>query len=278
MQGIFQKGGIENMLRSLLLLMLLVSLTACQSFFKVPKEEYREEVKTLGVLPLMVDEKSTIEHPQAAEVVAMLQRHNVGRNPYLVEFLKDQKSYFDVRTISGDSRQLYSQLIRSRWVRKNPEGPRYHYMVASQAASELCRQNAVDGLLLIILNGTDRVERRWDRTHLSYLEAPFNGIQASALVVLPSGETLWEYFGLVDNPFLALQYPDFDEAHHNNTDEVPVHFVSLSGLERALSEPGTNWFRETELSRPYQELFEELTKYLKPGFMNPFAAKAEEQQ
>ncbi|MEZ4601514.1 MAG: hypothetical protein R2940_17125 [Syntrophotaleaceae bacterium] len=266
------------MLRSLIMLILLVSLTACQSFFKVPKEEYREEVKTLGVLPLMVDEQSTIEHPEPQQVLALLQRHNTGRHPYLVELLREKKSYFDVRAISADPQQLYGRLIRNRSVRKNPEGPRYHYMISPETAAELCRQNAVDALLLVVLNGTNRVERRWDRTRLTYLESPYNGIQASALVVLPSGEPLWEYFGLVSEPFLSLQYPNFDEAHYNKTDQVPVHFVTIAGLERALTEPGTNWFQKTKLPHPYQELFQEMAGYLKPGMLNPFAKSPQENQ
>jgi hypothetical protein len=273
-KGVTGKRRIENMFRSLLLLMFLVLLTACQGpYFKVPKDQYREQVKTLGILPLMVDDRSAIEHPEAAEIVALLRKHNVGRHPYLAELLLAKKSYFDVRAVTGDPLQLYSRLIRSRSVRKTPEGPQYNYLVDPQTANELCRENAVDGLLVVVLNGTTRVQKRWDRTHINYLEALFNDILASATVVLPSGEIVWEYHGPAGQPFLALQYPDFDEAHHNNTDQVPVHFTGMVGLKRAMTKPGINWFQETKLSVPYQELFQELAKYLTPGMLNPFAAK-----
>ncbi len=262
------------MLRWMSILLLLVSLTACgNSFFNVPKEQYREQVKTLGVVPLLVDGQSTIRHPSQADVVALLRRHSADRQGDLVELLKAKKGYFDVREVPGEPERLFDRLVRSRSLRQAPEGSFNHYTFAAGTVAELCRQNAVDALLVVVLNGTVRTEKRWDRTRPNYLEAPFNDILASASVVLPTGEVLWEYQGPAGEPFLALQYPDFDEAYHNKTEEVVVHFITVPGLDRALTEPGRNWFQETLLPRPYQELFQDLAKNLKPGFINPFAER-----
>lgn len=261
------------MLRSLFLLLLLVSLTACQGSFQVPKEQYRERVKTLGVLPLMVDGKSAIEHPDSAGVVALLRKYSSNKQQHFVELLQAEKSYFDVREVSGDPQRLMNRLVRSRSVQETPDGPYHHYDLSPEVVAELARENVVDALLVIVLNGTTRVQKRWDRNRPTYLEAPFNDILASAMVVLPSGEVLWQYDGPASSPFLALQYPNFDEAYYNKTEKVALHFVTLEGVERALSEPGRSWFQDTKLSRPYQELFQDMAKQLKPGLLNPFSSK-----
>jgi len=261
------------MLRLLLLLLLLVPLTACQGSFKVPKEQYRERVKTLGVLPLMVDGQSIIAHPEPAAVVAMVRKYSSKQQVHLVELLQAKKSYFDVREVSGDPQRLMSRLLRSRSLRETPIGPHHYYEVVPGVVAELCRENVVDAVLVVVMNGTTRVQKRWDRARPTYLEAPFNDVQASAVVVLPSGEVVWEYYGPAGKPFLALQYADFDEAYYNKTDEVPVHFVTLAGLERALTESGGSWFKDTKLSKPYQELFQDLVNQLTPGMLNPFAPR-----
>ena len=112
----------------------------------------------------------------------------------------------------------------------------------------------------------------WDRTRVSYLEAPFSSILATAAVVLPSGQVVWEHQG-TDSPFLSLQYPAFDEAHYNKSAEVATRFITPAGLERHLAEPGRKWLRATVVPRPYQQLFDRLAAELKPGLLNPFKSK-----
>jgi hypothetical protein len=103
---------------------------------------------------------------------------------------------------------------------------------------------------------------------LSYLEAPFNSVMASAAVVLPSGEILWEY--QASEPFLDLQYPAFDDAYYNREEEIGIRFITLGGLEKHFQEPGSKWLQDTVLAKPYQELFDRLVTDLKPGLLNPF--------
>lgn len=257
------------MVRALLLIVLTVSLTACGAgSFKVDKEEYRQRVRTLGVVPLLVDANSHIEHPRSQEVAGLLRRTSAGQQQYLVDMLKEQQGYFDVRPVSGDGAALFGGLIQGRALREGDRGPYHHYSFNARTVAELTRRNSTDALLVVILNGTVRSEKRWDRTRLSYLEAPFNSILATAVVVLPSGEILWEYQG--GEPFLNLQYPAFDEAHYNQSDEVATRFISLAGLERHLESSGRKWLQETALAQPYQELFDQLAAELKPGLLNPF--------
>lgn len=257
------------MLRVLLLMLLAVSLTACGAgSFKVDKEEYRQRVRTLGVVPLLVDANSNIEHPRSQEVVGLLRRASVGQQRHLVDLLKEKKGYFDVRPVAGEGGALFAGLIQGRTWQEGERGPYHHYSFNARTVTELARRNTADALLVVVLNGAVRSEKRWDRTRLSYLEAPFNSILATAAVVLPSGEIVWEYPG--GEPFLNLQYPAFDEAYYNQSDEIPTRFISLAGLERHLESSGRKWLKETALPQPFLELFDQLAKELKPGLLNPF--------
>ncbi len=260
------------MIRALFLLVLTLSLTACGAgSFKVNKEEYRQRVRTLGVVPLLVDANSHIEHPRSQEVVELLRRTSSGQSQHLVDMLKKEKGYFDVRSVSGGSGALFGSLIQGRSLQEGERGPYHHYSFNVRTVAELTRRNTADALLIVVLNGAVRSEKRWDRTRLSYLEAPFNSILATAAVVLPTGEILWEYQG--GGAFLNLQYPAFDEAYYNQSDEVPTRFISLAGLERHLESSGRKWMQETALPQPYLELFDQLATELKPGLLNPFKSK-----
>ena len=100
------------MIRTILLGVLIVSLSACAGAgFKIDKQEYRQKVRTLGVVPLLVDGNSRLEHPRAAEVVDLLQRSSAGQHQHLVELLKQQKGYFDVRPVTGNAKALFGPVL-----------------------------------------------------------------------------------------------------------------------------------------------------------------------
>lgn len=261
------------MVRFALLVVCSVCLAACTAGnFKVGKQEYRQQVRTLGVVPVLIDTASAVTHPRAQEVVGVLQRTSTGQHQHLIDKLKAQKGYFDVRPVSGSPELLFERLVRARQWQEGPGGPYAHYDYHPATVAELTRKENVDALLVVVLNGAVRKAKRWDRTRLSYLEAPFSSILVTAAVVLPSGEVLWEYKG--SEPFLDLQYPAFDEAYYNLNDQIAIHFITLEGVERRFQAPGRKWFKDTELPQPYQQLFGQLASDLKPGLLNPFAGNA----
>lgn len=261
------------MIRAILVAVAAIFLTACSgSGFKVDKAEYRQRVRTLGVVPVLVDGHSAIEHPRAQQVMELLRRHSAGQHQHLVELLKEQRGYFDVRPVAGDPGQLLDRVVSSRTRQAGGEGPGRRYAFDAQTVAELNRQNGTDALLVIILHGEVRTDKIWDRTRVSYLEAPFSTVLAAAAVVLPSGQVVWEQPGDAD-PFLLLQYPAFDEAHYNKSDEVAIRFITLAGLERHLAQPGRKWLQETVVAQPYRKLFDRLAAELKPGLLNPFKDK-----
>ncbi len=258
------------MKRIALLLLPLILIGCAGGTYKLPKDEYRERVRTLGVLPLMVDEGSTINHPQRQEVIALLHRENAGKDERLVSILRDRRGYFDIREIEGSSRALFSSLVRGGALRGEGDALYRRYQFDGSAAGRLASEHMVDGLLVVILNGVERVERRRDRApFVTYLEAPYNSIQVTAAVVLPSGEIAWEYAGEAGDAFLPLQYPDFLEASVNRTDEVRIKFLTLDGLERALREPSKGILVRDEYPGLYLGLFQKISSSLNPGLNIP---------
>lgn len=262
------------MYRLLAMVLSVMLLAGCGSgFFKIPKEEYRQTVRTLGVLPLLVDANSTINHPEREAVVSLLRRTSAGGEERLIEELQKKKGYFDVRPVAGDPVQYYSELVKGGTFRGEAEKLFRHYDFNAASVAQLAQRNAVDALLIVVLNGVDRPAKRWDRRHLSYLQANFNDIEATAAVVLPSGEIVWEYPGTGNEGLLALQYPDFEEAYYNRTEEVRIKFITVAGLERTLAEQERGFLGKNSYSRSYQKLFGNIASALQPGMLNPFKSK-----
>lgn len=247
-------------------------LAGCGGYYKIPKKEYQERVQTLGVLPILVDADSTILRPDKAEVLDLLRRMSSGRESRLIEILRRDKAYFDVRAVAGDPAALFDRLILNRALRGEGEKLYRRYQFSGQAAAELARDNGVDALLVIVLNGVVRPEKRWDNPPTTFLKTDYNSIQATASVVLPSGELAWEYPGSAGDGFLALQYPDFVEARFNKTDQVKTKDISLVGLERTLVEREKVLLGGTSFPSVYRVLFEEIASALKPGFFTPMSA------
>lgn len=261
------------MIRCVLLSLLTALLLAgCGGYYKIPKKEYQERVQTLGVLPILVDGDSTILRPDRAEVLDLLRRMSSGRESRLIEILRQEKAYFDIRVVAGEPEALFGRLVLNRALRGEGDKLYRRYQFNGQAAAELARDNGVDALLVIVLNGVVRPEKRWDNPPTTFLKTDFNSIQATASVVLPSGELAWEYPGSGDG-VLALQYPDFVEAKYNKTDQVKTKDISLVGLERTLVEREKALLGGTSFPFVYRLLFEEISSALKPGFFSPLSSK-----
>lgn len=246
-------------------------LTACAGGqYKIPGKEYRAKVRVLGVVPLLVDARPTVDRPHWDQVVRLLRRQNVGREKALVRLLRRDSGYFDVRAVPGDPEQLCSALVAGSSLAGKGADRHRRYRFNPTAVAELARKNMVDGLLVIVLNGVGRPESYWGRAHLNYLKANYNLIEAYAAVVLPSATVAWDYAGPSDGGFLPLQYPDFDEAYFNRTDEVRIKNISLVGLKRTLTRPGKSLSGQSAFPQAYRRLFEEIATAFKPRLFNLF--------
>jgi len=254
--------------RSILFLVSLLLLGACSyPSFEVPAKEYRSRVKTLGVLPLLVDAESDIHHPQRDQVVALLERDSEGVSRRLAEMLRAQKSYFDVRQLQASPRTLFAELVSGSRASGEGSALRLDYGFRGDAAARLTQENGVDALLVLVLHGVVRSERRWDRAALAvtYLDTPTNLVTVSAYVIDATGQPLWKLSGERAGTFLDLQYPDFDEAYYNRSDQVPMRYLRLEGLERALAVKPEQTLPNETLTAPYWGLFRRIAADLDPG-------------
>jgi hypothetical protein len=258
-------------MRYLALCLTVLFLAACSGgTFLIPKKDYQQQVKTLGVLPLLIDHGSSIRHPQRDEIFGLLDRHSAGKEQKLVELLRASKAYFDIRPLAGNADHLYRQLISGSDLVGEGGALYRSYQFNPAGTGALSRDAVVDALLVVVLNGLEKVEKRRDRNLVDYLEASFNSIQAAAFIVLPDGKVVWEYPGSGSERFLDLQFPDFDEAYYNKTDEVRVKFVSVPGLDRTLAEQAGGVFSRETFPKPYHDLFKGISSALKPGLIPGF--------
>jgi hypothetical protein len=245
-------------------LFLVLLLTACSGGnFLMPKKEYREQVKTLGVVPLLVDVES-FNHPQSRDLAALLLQQNVGKEERLVELLRKRDRYFDVRPVAGDASSLYRQLVSGSSIQGSGSKLYRQYTYNPAGVARVAGDTVVDALLIVVLSGLERVESRRDRTLFNYLDATYRTVQARAAVVTRDGRVVWEYPGDGSQPFLNLQYPDFDEAFYNKTDEVRVKDITLPGLERTLREETSSLFSSGNYPKPYADLLDKLSSALEP--------------
>lgn len=251
-----------------IVLLLVVLLSGCSGgSYLLPKKEFHSKVKTLGVVPLLVAPGTLPNHPQSNEVLTLLTRQNVDKEKRLVELLRKEKNYFDVREVAGDPGSLSRHLLEGEEIVGEGSQIYRQYRFNAAEVKKLTDDHIVDGLLVVILSGMERVESRRDRTLLSYLDASYQTIQVQAVVVLPDGRVVWEYPGKGSENFLDLQYPDFDEAYYNKTDKVKLRYITLPGLERTLAEEKNDLFSSDSYPKPYADLFKHLSDSLGSGLL-----------
>lgn len=246
----------------ILIVVLVLFMAGCASgVYNIPPKEFQQQVKTLGVLPVMVDVGSPIKHPARAEIINLLRRASEGQSEFIVEDLRKKKGYFDIRLVGQPPRLVAEKLLIKAVA--NELGQPAGYQLDQSYLSELCRDAVVDGLLLITLQGAVHNDKRWSRNTFENLVTDYNDIMASAIVVAADGRILWEMNGADAAAILPLEYADFDEAYFNKTDSVKLKFIGLSGLEKTLlpdAEEG-----QAKQSPQIQQWLKKVTSALSPS-------------
>ncbi len=245
-------------------LFLIVFLTGCTSgTFQVPKKDYQTRVQVLGVLPLLVDYNSPLNYPQKDNLFNILASSVSGKHEVLVKQLKEEKGYFDVRSLSV-SPELTALSLLSAGTPHDESGWPQGYVFDAATVAEMARQNVLDAVLVVVFSGEEVNETRRSRTKLETLETRYNQILATAAVIDREGKILWTLAGKDSFQALTLQYPDFDEAYYNKTDLVRVKNISLSGIELVLDETSSK-DGETVLPKVYKKLFTEISAGISPS-------------
>ncbi len=226
--------------KCMLLAVLNIFLFGCaNNHYNIPREKYEQRVKVLGVAPIMVDRDSDIKHPEKEALLALVKDYNRNNEKKLVEMIKEGGSHFDVRFLAGDADPLFTNLFFRREKRNDADVQYNKYFFKAEALKDYIKTNHVDGVLLVVVSGITRPDKVSSGNLLKYLETDYNFLIMTAQILDADGTVLWEYPNFRQKiislpPFLALQYPDFDEAEANMTDKVEVKFKTLAGIRRTL--------------------------------------------
>ena len=253
----------SELTRKFLTFSLLFLLAACSNPFRKEPPLPLGNVSVVGILPILVDAESVIDHPSRDEVVQLLRRKSSGKEDLLVQAVGKTDRFFDVRAVSGVPEQFFGWLLEGGEWTGPPENPTRNYRFRPEVVRQLADGVAADALLVVVLQGVKRPAKQWDRTGLHYLEADFNLIQATGILVNKEGRILWQKVVPREQPFLFVQYPDFDAAYYNRSAQVPLRFLTLSGLDQTLTEGKRTLFAIGDANNPYRLLAKEVSEELK---------------
>lgn len=253
-------------MKKIILIIVAFALAGCTLLTGQKQPAPPRKVQTLGVLPVLVDAE-TINYSNRDGLIALLEETSRDVDEWLIEMLRDKGDYFDIRQIKSEGADLFSQLVAARVVEGEGAAMHYRYSFDPDRVSGLIQDRLVDGILVVIINGIERPEKRWrlDSTRLEYLQTEYRSLLYTAVVIAAPSDILWTRPVAASAHFLRLDYPDFTEAHWNMTKEVAVKEISLPGLERTLAELDTGLFIKTTIPRKYNQMILELVDQLKKG-------------
>ena len=208
----------------------------------------------------------SIDYSNRDGLVALLEETSQNLDDWLVEELRKKGEYFDIRKIEGGG-QFFGQIVASRTAAGEGAASHHLYAFDPDGIAGLIDAHLVDALLVVIVNGIDRPEKRWSphSTRMEYLTTNYRSLQYTAAVVAAPAEQLWTRKIPAGDFFLRLDYPDFTEAFWNRTDNVRVKEITLPGLQQTLAESDAGLFVDTSRSKLYAAMVRELVGALKKG-------------
>ena len=262
--------------RNTLFLVLILVVTGCaQNYYNVPRETYEKKVRVLGVAPIMLDGDSDIRHPEKGDILTIVREANRKNEKELVEILKNNGEYFSVRFLEDEAGQLFTTLV-SRRERRDDAGVVYNkYFYKADEIKKYIERNNVDAVILVTVSGITMQEKIYSNTRLAYLEENYNNLIMTAQIVDAEGTVLWEYPNfrqrfLTYSTLFAFQYPDFEEARANLTDQVKLKFKTVPGIGRAFTQSESSSVNSSkQVSVLYSKQFADMNSFLQ-YYRNPF--------
>jgi hypothetical protein len=253
----------------LLGLALLPIINGCaHNYFNVPQDSVAEQVKVLGIVPIIVDSESDIRHPQREELISLLTAQNRLHERSLTRLVKNTNSFYTVTMLDTDPQALFKEQLFRRERRDDASIQYNKYFWKTDGMTELIRKNSLDALMVVVVSGITRPERITSANLLQTLEADYNYLIMTAQILDRKGNIIWEYpnfraRSLSYDPLLNLQYPNFDKARANLSSKVHVEFKGLEGIKRALDKRRPDFLlRETAEVALYMDQFEAMTDLL----------------
>jgi len=263
-------------LKNLFLPLLVMLLTGCASnYYNIPREAYEKKVKVLGVAPIFLDAESEIRHPEKAEVLRIVREASRKNEKELVDILKGNGEYFAVRFLDEEPDQLLSTIV-SRRERRDDAGVVYNkYFYKPEELKKFIEKHNVDAVMLVTVSGILMTDKIYSSNFMAVLEDSYNNLIMTAQIIDAEGTLLWEYPNfrqkfITFTPLFALQYPDFEEARANLTDQVRIKNKSIPGIGRAFARTENSTIKwSKQVSSLYNKQFADMTAFLQ-YFRNPF--------
>lgn len=254
------------MKKTVLLMILALCLSGCMAntLYTISPEEYTRQVKTLGVLPILIDAES-IQYESREELFSLLEISTAAVQQPLVEKLRRAGRHFDVRPVVGDPQVLRSRLLADATVVGEAAATRIKYTFDSQGSSQLADEAVVDALLVVVVHGVKRQEKRWSSFSLrmDYLWADYSSLLYTAAIIDPTGRVLWQLDQPPGEVMLMLDYPDFTEAYWNRTETVRIKPITLTGLQRTLQEPELGLMVDKEIPKLFSRMIDRIVQQMK---------------
>jgi hypothetical protein len=264
------------LLKNLRLPLLALLLAGCASnYYNIPREAYEKKVKVLGVAPILMDADSDIRHPEKAEILKIVREANRKNEKELVEILKGNGEYFAVRFLDENPDQVFSTVV-SRRERRDDAGVVYNkYFYKTEELKKFIEKHNVDAVMIVTVSGISNIEKIYSTNFMALLEDSYNNLVMTAQIIDAEGTLLWEYPNfrqkfITYSPLFALQYPDFEEARANLTDQVRIKNKSIPGIGRAFAKAETSSVKSSrKVSSLYNRQYGDMTAFLQ-YFRNPF--------
>ena len=135
-------------MKKILFLLLLLSLSGCaaNTHYTVSSEDYTRQVKTLGVLPVLIDVES-VQYDSRDNLAGLLEQASAGVQQALVDKLRKQGRHFDVRPVVADPLSIRSQLLAGQSVVGEEAATRIQYVFSPEESSQLSDEAVVDAIL-----------------------------------------------------------------------------------------------------------------------------------
>ena len=247
-----------------LLFCLILSGCVTGTQYTVPPEEFRQQVKTLGVLPVLIDTES-ISYSSRDELVSLLSHSATAVQQQLVEKIRKEGRYFDVRPVEGDPQEMRARLLAGHATVGEAAATRLDYTFSPQASSELADEAVADAILVAVVHGIKRQEKRWGSHSLrmEYLKTDYSSLLYTAAIVDPTGRVLWQLNMPADEVMLRLDYPDFTEAYWNRNESVRIKTITLTGLRRTLQEPDAALLVDKQMPKPFSQMIDRIVTQMK---------------
>jgi hypothetical protein len=188
----------------------------------------------------------------------------------LVALVKESGGFAAVQFLDADPARLFADMLFRR-ERRDDAGIVYNkYFYKGEALRELLAKHNLDAVMLTVVSGLGKREKVYSGNLLSTLESDFNYLVMTSQIIDADNQILWEYPNfrqrILSFPSLfPLQYPDFDEAKANETDQVAVHFKTIPGITRAFDNTADSSVRKgARVSRLYRTIFSDMMSVLGP--------------